>query len=216
VTCTCKTVLWDWNGTLFNDAHLCVEIMNRQLSHRRLPTLTLDRYRDLFDFPVRIYYDRLGFDFERESFEVVGTEFIRLYESRKYEAGLRSDTRQVLEALRQKGIGQAVLSAYKHDTLVELIEHFQLGGYFTHLSGLDNHYAHSKVDNGLELIKQLGSDPQHTVMIGDTIHDYEVAQAMGTGCILVEGGHHPRYKLDSCKVPVVPTLEAALKQIIGR
>ncbi len=209
------TVLWDWNGTLFNDAHLCVDIMNRQLSHRKLPTLTIDRYRDLFDFPVRIYYDRLGFDFERESFEMVGTEFIQLYESRKYEASLRKDARHVLDTLHNHGIGQAMLSAYKIDTLVELVEHFQLGGYFTRLSGLDNHYAHSKVDNGLELIQQLGSDPQHTVMIGDTIHDYDVAQAMGTGCILVEGGHHPRYKLESCGVLVVPTLEAAMKHVIG-
>lgn len=209
------SVLWDWNGTLFNDAHLCVEIMNSQLAHRRLPTLTVDRYRDLFDFPVRVYYDRLGFDFELESFETVGTEFIRLYESRKYDASLRSDARHVLEQLHRHGVTQAMLSAYKIDTLVELVEHFQLGGYFARLSGLDNHYAHSKVDNGLELIRQLGSDPQHTVMIGDTLHDYEVAQAMGTGCILVEGGHHPRYKLEKCGVPVVPTLESALKHILG-
>lgn len=208
-------VLWDWNGTLFNDVHLCVEIMNGQLSHRKLPILSLDRYRDLFDFPVRVYYDRVGFNFELESFEVVGTEFIHLYESRKYEAGLRSDALKVLKRLHERGIGQAMLSAYKKDTLVELVEHYDLGMYFTHLSGLDNHYAHSKVDNGVELLKELGCDPAHTMMIGDTVHDFDVAQAMGTHCILVEGGHHPRYKLEPCGVPVVPSLEAALKHILG-
>jgi phosphoglycolate phosphatase len=34
-------------------------------------------------------------------------------------------------------------------------------------------------------------------MIGDTVHDYEVAQAMGTDCILISSGHNSRERLEN-------------------
>jgi phosphoglycolate phosphatase len=32
-------------------------------------------------------------------------------------------------------------------------------------------------------------------MIGDTLHDLEVAEAMGVDCVLVAAGHHPDHRL---------------------
>ena len=206
-------VIWDWNGTLFDDAFLCVDIMNGQLRQRNLPCLTIERYRELFDFPVKVYYDRVGFDFKLESFEVVGTEFICLYERRKFEAGLRSDALKVLDTLQISGVAQAMLSAYKHDTLEVLVDHYHLRDFFSHLKGLDNHYAKGKVENGLDLMHTLGCEPRKTLMVGDTVHDYDVASAMGTDCALVLGGHHPREKLVNCGVPVLESLNELIPMI---
>ena len=52
-------IIWDWNGTLLDDAWLCVDVMNGMLRERRLPTRTLDQYKEVFDFPVRNYYETL-------------------------------------------------------------------------------------------------------------------------------------------------------------
>ena len=43
-------------------------------------------------------------------------------------------------------------------------------------------------------------------MIGDTLHDAEVARAMGTRCMLVARGHHSRETLLTAGVPVAATL----------
>ena len=32
-------ILWDWNGTLLDDAWLCVEVMNSMLAERDLPQI---------------------------------------------------------------------------------------------------------------------------------------------------------------------------------
>jgi len=48
-------VIGDWNGTHFDDVDLVVEVA---LQHQ-----------ELFGFPVCGYYERVGFDLERESFE---------------------------------------------------------------------------------------------------------------------------------------------------
>jgi len=39
------------------------------------------------------------------------------------------------------------------------------------------------------------------------VHDYEVAQAMGTDCVLVAGGHHSRRRLEATGAPVVDRLD---------
>jgi hypothetical protein len=50
-------IVWDWNGTLLDDAWLCREIMNEQLITRGLPALSMQRYGAIFGFPVKTYYE---------------------------------------------------------------------------------------------------------------------------------------------------------------
>ncbi len=208
-------MVWDWNGTLFDDTWLCVDVMNGVLSRRGMPTLSEERYREIFDFPVRDYYVRLGFDFDQETFEVVGTEFIENYESRREEGRLKQNAVALLGAIRSSGAEQSVLSAYQQTTLDELIAHFGLSEYFVRLVGLQNHYAHSKLDNGVRWIEELSHEPHDVLMIGDTVHDYDVATAMGVDCILLAGGHQSEERLRRCPVPVVESLADLQTRIHG-
>jgi len=203
----CRQVIWDWNGTLLDDAWLCVEITNGLLSRRRLPILTRERYQRVFDFPVRDYYRRLGFDLESESFERLGTEFIEEYAARRFECTLQPHARETLEAVRRSGVAQSILSAYQQDSLRELVKYFDLGHYFTRLAGLDDHYARGKLDLGAELLKSLRCRPEEVLLVGDTAHDFEVADALGARCALVTGGHHSHEKLAACGVPVFSCLQ---------
>ena len=50
-----------------------------------METITLEKYRKIFGFPVKDYYIKLGFDLKNESFEECGLEFIQEYENRRYE-----------------------------------------------------------------------------------------------------------------------------------
>jgi phosphoglycolate phosphatase len=200
-------VVWDWNGTLFDDVWLCVDVMNGLLAARRMALLTVDRYRELFDFPVKDYYRRLGFDFETEPFEEVGSEFIRSYESRRHEAGLKDGAVRVLESIGKAGAQQSVLSAYQQGTLEELIDSFSLTRYFVRVVGLQDHYAHSKVENGVRWIQGLSHAPHDVLLVGDSVHDAEVAEAMGVDCILLRGGHQSQERLEACGKPVLGSLE---------
>ena len=74
-----KHIIWDWNGTLLDDAWLFVDIMNNVLKGRNMNTINLEKYRDIFGFPIENYYKRLGFDILKEPFEILGLEFIKEY-----------------------------------------------------------------------------------------------------------------------------------------
>jgi phosphoglycolate phosphatase len=206
-----KHIIWDWNGTLLDDAWLCVEIMNGGLLRRGLPPLTLERYQEIFDFPVIDYYRRLGYDFTRETFEAAGTEFIVEYEKRKVECRLQPAAAETLGAIRDAGIAQSVLSAYKQDSLDEIISHFGLRGCFAKLVGLQDHYASGKIENGRRWIAETGHEPREVLLVGDTVHDCEVARAMGTDCILIHCGHNSLPRLQACGAPVLKTLSELLE-----
>ena len=190
-----KHVIWDWNGTLLNDVDFCCKIINRILVENNLPVLSLKKYREIFTFPVQNYYQAAGLDFTKTSFEIMGKDFIDEYESKKLSCSLFDNAIDVLSGIQKQGIGQSVLSAYLHDNLVSILEHYKLTKYFDNIIGLDNIYAGSKTHLGLSLVEQLNIPKDQILFIGDTLHDAEVAEAMGVKSILIANGHQEKNKL---------------------
>lgn len=203
-----RHLIWDWNGTLLDDLDLSIEVMNALLARRRLPLLTRSRYHALFDFPVRAYYERLGFDPVIDSFERLSVEFISGYDARRLEASLHRQAATTLAAIRAAGLSQSILSAYRHETLHEIVAHFGLTGHFAHIAGLDNIHAHSKVALGRDLVARLGVPASEILLIGDTLHDLEVARDLGLACALIAAGHHPADRLRATGAPVFDSLPA--------
>ncbi len=190
-----KYVIWDWNGTLFNDVELGVLIINKLLKNNNLPQLTLEKYRNIFTFPVSDYYKIAGFDFNKVSFEILGRQFMDEYEKRKYDYDLFDGAREVLEQISNKEIRQSVLSAYKHDTLIDILEHYKIIHYFDLVNGLDNIYAGSKENLGIELREKIPFSRDEILLVGDTLHDADVAHAMDVNCVLIAKGHQAKEKL---------------------
>lgn len=74
------------------------------------------------------------------------------------------------------------------------------------------------MDLGVEWMARSGLPRGAVVLVGDTVHDYEVAEAMGIRCVLVAAGHHARAKLEACGCPVMDDLvelRAELLQSFG-
>jgi len=201
-----KHVIWDWNGTLFNDVELCADIMNNLMIRSNLGTITVGEYRDVFTFPVKKYYELLGHDVGDENWEKISHEFINEYEERKFEQTLYHDSKHVLDEISNLGISQSVLSAYSQNTLEKLIEHFGLSKYFIRLVGLDNIYAASKMENGIMWMKELGYSKGEVLLVGDTIHDCEVANEIGADPVLLSVGHQSKEKLATCGIPMIDSL----------
>ncbi|MDR3625645.1 MAG: HAD hydrolase-like protein [Ignavibacteriaceae bacterium] len=143
-----KHLIWDWNGTLFNDVELSVDIVNDILTGMDLKPLSVIEYKNIFTFPIKEYYASAGIDFNKYSFEVVGKQWIDEYERRRLEGRLYEGAEEVLKFISGKGIQQSILSAYSQNTLIEIVHHFELESYFSYLTGLDNIYANSKIDLG--------------------------------------------------------------------
>ena len=202
-----KHIIWDWNGTLINDVWLVVDIMNKMLKKRNLSGIDSKKYKDIFDFPVTKYYSKLGFDFSEESFEELTVEFIGEYYERFNECKLFDEVEEVLKKIKDRGISQSILSASKEDVLIEKIKHFGINKYFSRIIGLENHYAEGKIERGKKWISELSLNPQEVLLIGDTIHDYDVSKHIGCDCLLIASGHHSYEKLASLGIDIIYTLK---------
>jgi phosphoglycolate phosphatase len=198
-----KVIIWDWNGTLLNDVDICVAAMNHLLIHRKLPMLDHRRYTEIFTFPVQDYYQAAGFDFTTEPFEIPAMEFIEHYFKLMPEAELVDGTIEILEFIKSKNTKLLVLSAMQQQSLEDSISHFGISSYFELLSGTNDHYARGKAEQGKTLISQLHAHPREVLMIGDTLHDFEVAQQMNCQCILVAHGHQSKERLSQVTKHVV-------------
>jgi len=209
-----RHVIWDWNGTLLDDAWLCVEILNGMLRRRGLPEVDETSYRDCFGFPVENVYRAMGFDMSEGSFEKMSVEYISEYQARRDECRLHEGARGILGALKAAGIGQSILSAYRQDMLDSMVAKMGLSLYFDRLAGNSNIYAASKVAYGKRLVADIGCRPDEIVMVGDTDHDFEVARTLGIACILVSCGHNSPARLEKLGVAVFPCLAAAAQHLL--
>jgi len=211
-------IIWDWNGTLLNDVQMCADIMNNLLKVRSLPTITLEKYKEIFTFPVKDYYIKAGHNFENESFEKIGKDFIDEYEKRKTECALYPFAAEVLEIIRSLKIEQHLLSAYKQNNLEDIIKHFDINEYFNSVKGLDHIYADGKIELGKQLMNEISSNGKGSkvLLIGDTIHDYEVAKELNIDCLLVSNGHQNIEKLKSLNIPVIKNLKELFLLMRGK
>lgn len=198
-----RGILWDWNGTLLNDTELSVQTMNQMLQKRDMQPLSIAGYKDVFSFPVEDYYRKIGFDFVSEPFEIPALEYIDLYNCQVQHCNLHDHAVTVLKHFKNQGFRQYILSAMEQQTLNQCLEQQEIIQYFDHVSGLDNHYAASKIQSGQQLISTLNLNVNELILIGDTVHDYEVASQLGCKCILIANGHQSRHILESTGVLVI-------------
>lgn len=198
-----QTVIWDWNGTLLNDMDICISCMNQLLRERGYPRLDRQRYREIFTFPVKEYYELAGFDFRHEPFEIPAHQFIDLYRNELETATLHQGAARVLEEMAVIGFRQAILSVMEQELLLDTVNRQDVSKYFQVIRGIHDHLAHSKTELGKELLEDLDGDRSGMVMVGDTLHDFEVANEMGIRCILISHGHQSAGRLKKAGCPVV-------------
>ncbi|MDR1755430.1 MAG: HAD family hydrolase [Culturomica sp.] len=188
-------IVWDWNGTLLDDLDAGVNTLNRMLEGRGLPLLTTEQYKAQFGFPVEPFYRQVGFDLERENLHEISVDFVRTYEEFAPDVRLHREVVETLQSLREAGKIQFILSALREELLQPMVEEFGLSLYFSQVCGSDNIYAIGKVDRGRRMVGLCGIRPEETLMIGDTLHDAEVAEALGFDVLLYTGGHNSADRL---------------------
>jgi phosphoglycolate phosphatase len=209
-------IIWDWNGTLLDDAAVCVQVLNKILVMHGKPEITLVQYRASFGFPVEDFYRQLGFDFAKDSYDALADEYISLYRQRQFECPLHEGVAGVLEYCLRLGITQSILSAYQQDLLAEAVACFGLASFFVRLAGRTDYFAQGKVAEGLRLIQDLDLDPSRVLMIGDTLHDAQVSKALGIGCVLIGNGHQAASRLESSGCRMLASIRRVPAFLAGR
>lgn len=205
-----KTLIWDFNGTILDDLQLCLSIENEMLKKRGMEKYPVSKqdYLNTFSFPVINYYYHIGYTFDTESYEEVSLEFNQEYDRRFDECSLMDDFITTIEKAIQLGYRNVILSASRHDKLVEQCKLLGIDQYFDEILGIDNMLAASKVEMAKIWMEKSDVEPSECKYIGDTVHDKEVAEALGIhDCVLIANGHQSYEVLRKVTDNVVYTLK---------
>ena len=206
--------IWDFNGTIFDDIGASIKAVNTLLAERGLPTLeSKERYHEVFDFPIIDYYRRIGFDFDKEPYEVVAPLWVELYLENSKSSGLFEDVIPTLDFFESQGVKQSVLSASELKMLTGQRKDLGIYDRFEEIMGIDNIYAESKL--ALASAWKERHAGERVMFIGDTTHDYETAKLLGADCYLVSAGHQPEYKLRTAgeDAMIFPSLNSLIEYL---
>ena len=208
MTAVATHVVWDWNGTLLDDLHCCIDVTNTLLTEYGLPVLDdVAAYQRVFRFPVADYYADLGFDTRPGgNFDTASVRYLELYHAAAAGCELHNGARETLRTLHAAGVRQVVISASEQQNLLKQLSPFELNGWLDGAHGIADIYAASKLSIAQRWLATTGADPAKVVFVGDSEHDYEIAMALGACCVLFSGGHHSRDHLQTLDAPVVDDL----------
>lgn len=197
---TPKTVIWDWNGTLADDGYASLLVVNDILAKRNMPPITMDQYYQYIDTPISRFYEHL-FDLSEVPMSEITRDFQDFYP--RHFQSLHQGVPELLDALQRRGIPQIILSSGYQAALERDLSRFHITGYFDQVLGANDTLAAGKVQRGLDWLAAQSIAPEDMVLIGDTLHDYDTAKAMGIPCILCAIGHQSKADLLTAGVPVV-------------
>lgn len=189
-----KQIIWDFNGTLLDDVAETLDATNAVLARHGKPLLAdADAYRHVFGFPVIDYYEKIGL--ERAHFEAYADEWVAEYNRRAPQAGLYPCCREALVYFRDAGCRQYLLSATEREMLAGQLAPLDIKSYFDDIVGQDDTRAHGKLAAAVEWSKKVKL--YTALLVGDSLHDAEVAAAIGADCVLLACGHQSRARLEA-------------------
>lgn len=201
-------IVWDWNGTLFNDLDAIVDATNEIFASYGLPLMDLAGFRSVYTRPIWSCYERLlGRELEQGEWERLDAAFHDSYHRLMERCRLAADARHAIDALTDAGHTQSLLSMWHHDRLTVAVREHGIGEIFRRVDGLRPEEAGgSKAEFMVRHLTRLEVDPSEVIAIGDSVDDAVAARHAGARAILYAGGMQARAELDRFGVPVVERL----------
>ncbi len=192
-------IIWDFNGTILNDVQTGIDAVNALLvRYGKRKIESAEDYREVFCFPVIDYYEKIGL--ERDKFPIYAPEWVKEYNDREQSAPIFEGVTDLMTFFRDNKLPQYLLSATEMNMLVSQVNRLGIADNFEEIIGQNTIEAHGKIGAALEFMERV--KPAKALFIGDSIHDYEAARAIGCDCVLLACGHQSRVRLEvtGCRV----------------
>lgn len=189
-----KLAVFDWNGTLFDDAKSNFKAANECLKAFGRDPITIEHYRDTFDFPIIHFYERNGVNANDFLTDVDKScdLFINTYEKNALKAPLRGGVVDLLEWLKDNNFEIIILSNHLSHLIQKQLERFEIWYYFDHVSGnTDQESVISKMNKEQRMMDFLAKskiDASDSFIIGDSFEEPHIAQHIGMKSISITGG----------------------------
>lgn len=197
-------IIFDWDGTLVNSIDWIVACLQFAAERCACPVPDAQAARDIIGLSIEEAMTALF----PEADEPTREQLIRVYGQQFFSRDVSQDdlfpgVSSMLEHCKQAGYLLAVATGKKHAGLIKAMMGTGVSGFFDATRSADQTASKPNPLMIDEIISELAVCKGRTLMVGDSVHDMQMAQQAGISAVAVECGAHSgevlrRYKPLHC------------------
>lgn len=209
-------IIWDWNGTLFDDRALLFIAVVEALSEEGIADVTPEQVAGNFTRPLRALLEKAsGRTLTDTELTRLESAFHRSYRRNLAAGALVPDALDALVYAQENARGQSLISNWPHNELTEIIRQHAVPDVFDDIQGRPDASSKTKADLLDELHAHKHLDPRMSVLIGDSVDDVHAATTAGCKIIVVRGASLERDPLRGAvhSTPAITTTDTLTEAV---
>ena len=192
-----ELLVFDWDGTLIDSAGAIVSCIQSACRDLGLPVPDDSRASHVIGLGLQ---DALAYaipGLAPSQYGSVVERYRHHFLARDPQIPLFPGTETMLTGLRTRGHVLAIATGKSRAGLARALDNTGLQPLFASSRCADQCTPKPAPDMLLELMAELGTKETNTLMIGDTVHDLQMAAHAGVPAVAVSYGAHPKAHLDA-------------------
>ena len=188
-------LVFDWDGTLIDSAPAIVACIQAACRDLGLPVPEDARASHVIGLGLK---DALSYaipGLPADDYGRMVDSYRRHFRARDPEIPLFPGAQAMLAGLKARGHTLAIATGKSRAGLTRALDNTALRPLFAASRCADQCASKPAPDMLFELMEELGTDAVNTLMIGDTVHDLQMAAHAGVQAVAVSHGAHPRGEL---------------------
>ena len=203
-----KAYIFDLDGTIVDSLGAIADCANACLKEKGFLPHSLEAYKEFIgdgQYELIKRSLRAAGDVNLEKYEVTMARYIELFEHRCHIGCEAYDgIKEMLLALKEKGIKLAVLSNKAHKNTIKVVEHVFGTELFDEVQGQLDHVNRKPSPDGVFMImEKLGVTSEECVYVGDTCVDMQTGKAAGIFTVGVTWGFRDREELENYQADAI-------------
>ena len=183
-------VVFDWDGTLFDSTALIVRCIQAACRDIGVAVPSEEQAAYVIGLGLHDALQHAVPGLPRERYPELGQRYRHHYFARQHELVLFPGTLDMLHALKARNHWLAVATGKSRRGLDEALQTVQLKGLFDGTRTADETAGKPNPLMLKQLMREFGTAPERTLMIGDTTHDLQMALNASTASVGVSFGAH--------------------------
>jgi phosphoglycolate phosphatase len=189
-------IAFDWDGTLFDSTRIITQCIQRAVVDvgGAQPTEKAASY--VIGMALMQALAHAAPDVPKEKYPELGARYQHHYRAHRDDLSLFDGVLPMLDDLKGRHHWLAVATGKSRRGLDEILQTVQLKGVFNGSRTADETAGKPHPRMLHELMREFGTDPERTLMIGDTTHDLQMAKNAGCASVGVSYGAHEPAEFD--------------------
>ena len=210
-----KAIVFDWDGTLMDSISKIVETMQSSAKHLGLPVPDYDQAKNVIGISLLPALQQLfNIEDDKAAMALFHTYKEHFKDHAQISSPLFNGAVVLLETLKQRGYILAVATGKARQGLEHNWHHSNTKHFFSASRTADDAQSKPSPDMLQQILSELNLSAEQVLMVGDTIYDMAMAEAINMDRIGVSFGVHSADRLQKHNpLAVIDSLDELLLHV---